>query len=66
MRNNKLRAQIGYRRRYIKGCEAGKMSENILARNYSPEEPNQALVSDITYIRKHEGFLYVAMILDLF
>ena len=30
MRANKLRAQIGYKRRYIKGGETGKIADNIL------------------------------------
>ena len=66
MRSNGLRAQIGYKRRYIKGGEAGKIADNILARDFSPNEPNQAWVSDITYVRTHEGFLYLAIVLDLF
>jgi putative transposase len=66
MRVNKLRAQIGYKRRYIKGGEKGKIAENILARQFNPEDPNKVWVSDITYIRTHEGFLYVATVLDLF
>ena len=28
--------------------------------------PDQAWVSDITYVRTYEGFLYVATVLDLF
>ncbi len=66
MRANKLRAQIGYKRRYIKGGETGKIADNILARQFNPDAPNQAWVSDITYVRTHEGFLYVATVLDLF
>ena len=66
MRNNKLRAQIGYKRRYIKGGKVGKIADNILDRDFAPDKPNQTWVSDITYVRTHEGFLYVAMVLDLF
>lgn len=66
MRNNKLRAQIGYKRRYVKGGEVGKIAGNILARDFAPDKPNQTWVSDITYVRTHEGFLYVAVVLDLF
>lgn len=66
MRENKLKAQVGYKRRYIKGGKPGKIADNILDRQFSPEAPNQAWVSDITYIRTHEGFLYVATVLDLF
>jgi putative transposase len=66
MRNNKLRAQIGYKRRYIKGGKVGKITDNILDPHFAPDKPNQAWLSDITYVRTHAGFLYVAMGLDLF
>ena len=66
MRENMLRAQIGYKRRYIKGGKLGTIAANVLDRNFSPDLPNQAWVSDITYVRTHEGFLYVATVLDLF
>lgn len=29
-------------------------------------EPNRVWVTDITYIRTHEGWLYLAVVLDLF
>ncbi len=66
MCNNKLRAQIGYKRRYVKGSEVGKIAGNILARDFAPDKPNQTWVRDITYVRTHERFLYVAVVLDLF
>ena len=66
MRMNRLKAQIGYKRRYVKGGKPGKIADNVLNREFSPEAPNQVWVSDITYIRTHEGFLYVATVLDLF
>lgn len=39
---------------------------NILSRNFSVEKPNSVWVSDITYVWTHEGWLYVAAVLDLF
>jgi putative transposase len=66
MRENKLKAQIGYKRRYIKGGKPAKIAENLLDRQFNPDQPNQAWVSDITYVRTYEGFLYVATVLDLF
>lgn len=66
MRENELKAQIGYKRRYIKGGKTGKVAANLLNRQFDPDKPNQAWVSDITYVRTHEGFLYVATVLDLF
>ncbi|MDA8928114.1 IS3 family transposase [Gammaproteobacteria bacterium] len=66
MRDNRLKAQIGYKRRYMKGGKTGSIANNVLERNFNPGKPNQAWVSDITYVRTHEGFLYVATVLDLF
>lgn len=39
---------------------------NILCRNFSIERPNAVWVSDITYIWTFEGWLYLAVVLDLF
>jgi len=66
MRDNKLRAQIGYKRRYVKGGKTASIADNILDRNFNPDMPNKFWVSDITYVRTYEGFLYVATVIDLF
>lgn len=42
------------------------IAPNLLNRNFSPAKPNQAYVSDITYIPTHEGWLYLAVVIDLF
>lgn len=66
MRDNKLKAQIGYKRRPVKGGKPSKVASNLLDRQFNPTQPNQAWVSDITYVRTYEGFLYVAVVIDLF
>ena len=66
MRQHKLKAQIGYKRRHIKSGKASRIADNLLARQFNPPAPNQSWVSDITYIRTYEGFLYVATVMDLF
>jgi transposase InsO family protein len=40
--------------------------DNILDRQFRPEQPNKAWVADITYIRTRAGWLYLAAVLDLF
>jgi putative transposase len=40
--------------------------ENKLDRNFSAENPGQAWVSDITYIKTLKGWLYLTIILDIF
>ncbi|OIO62083.1 MAG: transposase [Candidatus Marinimicrobia bacterium CG1_02_48_14] len=42
------------------------ISPNLLNRNFSASAPNLILVSDITYIRTKEGWLYLTTIMDLF
>ena len=66
MRRNGLKAKIGYKRRYQSGGKTSNVAQNILDRKFAPEAPNQSWVSDITYVRTYEGFLYVAIVLDLF
>ncbi|WP_373939491.1 IS3 family transposase [Pseudomonas putida] len=41
-------------------------SPNHLARQFKVSEPNKVWVTDITYIRTYEGWLYLAVVLDLF
>ena len=40
--------------------------KNILKRNFSPEKPNAAWCTDITYIHTRKGFVYLSCIMDLF
>lgn len=42
------------------------ISPNLLARNFSPERPNQAWCGDITYISTNEGWLFLATVIDLY
>lgn len=43
-----------------------KVFDNLLERNFNVTKPNQAWVSDITYIHTGEGWLYLATVIDLF
>ena len=40
--------------------------KNILARNFSPKQPNAVWCTDITYIPTKQGFVYLSCILDLY
>ena len=42
------------------------VADNLLDRNFNPAVPNQVWTSDITYIWTDEGWLYLAVVLDLF
>jgi transposase InsO family protein len=39
---------------------------NLLQRRFHWEQPNQAWCCDLTYVPTHEGWLYLAVVLDLF
>lgn len=42
------------------------VAENVLGRDFSPATPNAAWGADITYIPTLEGWLFVALVVDLF
>jgi putative transposase len=42
------------------------IAPNVLARDFHVELPNSAWVTDVTYVWTHEGWVYLAAILDLF
>jgi len=42
------------------------IAENILNRQFNPAKPNQAWTSDITYIHTRTGWLYLAVVMDLY
>jgi transposase InsO family protein len=57
------------RRRFCRTTDSGHglpVAENILDRKFEASRPDQAWVTDITYIPTLEGWLYLAVILDLF
>jgi transposase InsO family protein len=45
---------------------ADPIAPNILERNFHVDLPNTAWVTDVTYVFTHQGWLYLAVILDLF
>jgi putative transposase len=62
-----LRSQTGYGRRPgMPGGKPAMVAPNHLQRQFNVAEPNQSWVTDITYIRTHEGWLYLAVVVDLF
>lgn len=67
MRVEGLRSQTGYRRRPGRyGGKPAVVSPNHLNRQFDVAAPNVAWVTDITYIRTYEGWLYLSVVIDLF
>lgn len=70
-RVQRLLQDAGYRARGAskpgaRRSESAIVLPNLLARRFEVEAPNRVWVSDITQIRCLEGWLYVAVILDLY
>ena len=66
MRENNLRALHGYRTRRIVVGRPAVLIPNLLQRQFTVTRPNKAWVTDITYVRTWQGWLYLAIVLDLF
>jgi putative transposase len=66
MRENNLRALHGYRMRRWSVGKPSVLIPNLLKRQFTVTRPNKAWVTDITYIRTWQGWLYLAVVMDLF
>jgi len=67
MRENGIRAK--HNRRFKATTDSKHtlpVAENLLDRNFNPEKPNQVWTADLTYVWTNEGWLYLAVVLDLF
>lgn len=53
-------------RRTTDSNHAFPLAPNLLARQFSAAAPNRVWLADITYIPTKEGWLYLAVVLDLF
>ena len=66
MRQAKLRALHGYRMRRWSVGKPSVLIPNLLQRQFTVTRSNKAWVTDITYIRTWQGWLYLAVVIDLF
>jgi putative transposase len=66
MRVNKIVALHGYRTRHYSVGRPSVLIPNLVKRNFNVAQPNKVWVTDITYIRTWEGWLYLAVVMDLF
>ena len=66
MKDNKIKAARGYKRpRYVAG-KPSILTPNHLQREFTVDHPDRVWVTDITYIRTWQGWLYLAAVMDLF
>ena len=67
MKENGIRAR--HKRRYKATTDSKHnlpVAQNLLDRNFTPTTPNKVWTADMTYIWTDEGWLYLAVVIDLF
>lgn len=66
MRANNIRAIRGYKAPRWIASQPSIIAPNRLQRQFTVAHPNRVWVTDITYIRTWQGWLYLAAVMDLF
>jgi putative transposase len=67
MRDNDIRAKSARKFRCTTDSNHPlPVAANVLARQFDPEGPNESWVADITYVPTREGWLYLAVVEDLY
>lgn len=65
MRCEGLKTHRGYKRPCYAAGKPSSMAPNRLKQVFTTQTPNEAWVTDITYIRTYEGWLYLVVVIDL-
>ena len=66
MKQLNLVAKCPKQHRYPTGGKPSAVASNSLNRQFNPEQPNAHWAGDITYIRTGQGWLYLAVVVELF
>lgn len=66
MRTHKIKAVRGYKTPRTIAGRPSIIAPNHLKREFTVDAPNKVWVTDITYIRTWQGWLYLAVVLDLY
>ena len=66
MRRNKIKAIRGYKSPRAIAGRPSIIAPNHLQRAFTVDAPNTVWVTDITYIRTWQGWLYLAVVVDLY
>jgi len=56
----------GKRKRTTHPAEVGKRPADLVDRQFKAEAPNRLWVADLTYVSSWSGFVYVALVVDVF
>lgn len=63
--NLKVRQRVAYKVT-TKRKHSDAVADDLLNRNFNPVNKNEVWSGDITYLRTHEGWVYLAIVMDLY
>lgn len=43
-----------------------QVADNLINQDFNPKKPNQIWAGDVTYLRTYEGWMYLAIVMDLY
>lgn len=66
MQQAKVKSVWGFWRPHYKSSKPAIASPNRLQQQFTVSQPDVAWVTDITYIKTYEGWLYLADVIDLY
>jgi putative transposase len=66
MREGAVQVQIRHTHRYVKREQNSMIAENQLDRKFAVTVPNRFWAGDVTYIWTQQGWMYLAVVLDLY
>ena len=66
MKKEDIKSQAGYKNPRSAPGPISQTAVNLLQQQFTAKAPNQIWVTDISYIRTHEGWLYLCVVIDFF
>ena len=66
MQRHSIQGHSGYKKRRYRYTKPALTAPNRLQQQFTVDRPDKVWVTDITYLRTYEGWLYLAAVMDLY